>query len=89
MVDTVLKINFIFILTFNTFLHFRTLVVQKINEKSIDRLDDLIKLWSTLFEKDIVIQNVKKLVYHVDELYGDIYDESSNRQKKIIQNIKG
>lgn len=64
-------------------------MVKEINEITIDKINDLVGIWSNLFESSIVKQNIKKLVSHVESFHAEVFEETAERQRNICSRIKG
>lgn len=51
-------------------------------------INDLVDLWQDLFDPEIYVDHLKKLVDHVEAFYSDIINETKNRKDAILVQIK-
>lgn len=60
--------------------------IGKLTEKYIDELTEN---WLEIYEPDLALNNLNKLVDHVDTFYNEVLDETVARKRKILDRIKG
>ena len=67
----------------------RQKVSQEVNEIAEEKIEYLAQLWKELFEKEIGMDHMRKLLNHVDAFFTDIIVETESRKEAIMERIEG
>ncbi|XP_070490684.1 protein regulator of cytokinesis 1-like [Chironomus tepperi] len=66
----------------------RQKVTQEVSEIAEEKIEYLSQLWKELFEKEIGMEHMKKLLNHVDAFFTDIIVETESRKEAIMERIE-
>ncbi|CAH1730633.1 unnamed protein product [Chironomus riparius] len=66
----------------------RQKVSQEVNEIAEEKIEYLSQLWKELFEKEIGMDHMRKLLNHVDAFFTDIIVETESRKEAIMERIE-
>ena len=65
----------------------RAVTAERINSITKDVIDELARLWFSLYEPDVVDKNIVLLEQHVKALYMDITAESVKRRDTVQEQV--
>jgi len=68
---------------------YRQKITQGVSEIAEEKINYLTQLWNELFERDIGMQHMNKLLNHVDAFFTDIIVETESRKEAILERIDG
>lgn len=54
-----------------------------------EKIEYLAQLWNELFEREIGMEHMRKVVNHVDAFFTDIITETEDRKDAILDKIQG
>lgn len=67
----------------------RQKITQEVSEIAEEKIEYLSQIWKELFEKEIGMEHMKKLLNHVDAFFTDIIVETESRKEAITERIEG
>lgn len=68
---------------------YRQKITKGVSEIAEEKINYLTQLWNELFERDIGMQHMNKLLNHVDAFFTDIIVETESRKEAILERIDG